>query len=144
MESDRAGGGDAGPQRSHPGLNHAQAKALRACRIDRDPGFALPLVGIFGDELHIHERRFSGLVEMLAGDHRVIPIEYFPARIGCWISCWISCLVIAEGGNPIARSPCGQSNGGSGRSEEHTSELQSLMRISYAVFCLIKKKTTHH
>src|SRR3546814_10175157 len=29
------------------------------------------------------------------------------------------------------------------RSEEHTSELQSLMRISYAVFCLKKKKTTH-
>src|SRR3546814_8966171 len=29
------------------------------------------------------------------------------------------------------------------RSEEHTSELQSLMRISYAVFCL-KKKKTHH
>src|SRR3546814_1449506 len=28
-----------------------------------------------------------------------------------------------------------------GRSEEHTSELQSLMRISYAVFCLHKKKT---
>src|SRR3546814_1633704 len=28
------------------------------------------------------------------------------------------------------------------RSEEHTSELQSLMRISYAVFCLEKKKTT--
>src|SRR3546814_4513173 len=28
---------------------------------------------------------------------------------------------------------------GSGRSEEHTSELQSLMRISYAVFCLNKK-----
>src|SRR3546814_7446562 len=30
------------------------------------------------------------------------------------------------------------------RSEEHTSELQSLMRISYAVFCLKKKKTTMH
>src|SRR3546814_9135965 len=29
------------------------------------------------------------------------------------------------------------------RSEEHTSELQSLMRISYAVFCL-QKKTKHH
>src|SRR3546814_1859750 len=29
-----------------------------------------------------------------------------------------------------------------GRSEEHTSELQSLMRISYAVFCLKKKKIT--
>src|SRR3546814_3607272 len=32
-------------------------------------------------------------------------------------------------------------NPGPQRSEEHTSELQSLMRISYAVFCLKKKKT---
>src|SRR3546814_3674874 len=48
---------------------------------------------------------------------------------------------------PTVSSPCG--SGGSSpvqlgasrvRSEEHTSELQSLMRISYAVFCL-KKKT---
>src|SRR3546814_2005563 len=31
----------------------------------------------------------------------------------------------------------------SSRSEEHTSELQSLMRSSYAVFCLIKKQNTH-
>src|SRR3546814_3679884 len=31
---------------------------------------------------------------------------------------------------------------GATRSEEHTSELQSLMRISYAVFCLKKKKNT--
>src|SRR3546814_4773195 len=30
-----------------------------------------------------------------------------------------------------------------GRSEEHTSELQSLMRISYAVFCLKKKNKTY-
>src|SRR3546814_7901288 len=30
------------------------------------------------------------------------------------------------------------------RSEEHTSELQSLMRISYAVFCLKKKTDEHH
>src|SRR3546814_8337142 len=30
------------------------------------------------------------------------------------------------------------------RSEEHTSELQSLMRISYAVFCLKKKKESNH
>src|SRR3546814_7378665 len=32
---------------------------------------------------------------------------------------------------------------GDGRSEEHTSELQSLMRISYAVFCLKNTKHTH-
>src|SRR3546814_1219692 len=36
--------------------------------------------------------------------------------------------------------PAGREDGARGRSEEHTSELQSLMRISYAVFCL--KKTT--
>src|SRR3546814_10132643 len=33
---------------------------------------------------------------------------------------------------------------GTPRSEEHTSELQSLMRISYAVFCLKKKIKQHH
>src|SRR3546814_5370695 len=36
----------------------------------------------------------------------------------------------------------GQRVFGANRSEEHTSELQSLMRISYAVFCLHKQKTT--
>src|SRR3546814_5934476 len=36
----------------------------------------------------------------------------------------------------------GQGDKPSWRSEEHTSELQSLMRISYAVFCLKKKKNT--
>src|SRR3546814_9635390 len=35
---------------------------------------------------------------------------------------------------------CGPAPSAGGRSEEHTSELQSLMRISYAVFCLKKKK----
>src|SRR3546814_7059504 len=42
-----------------------------------------------------------------------------------------------EGDRPFRRS---QRDGGGSRSEEHTSELQSLMRISYAVFCLKKKK----
>src|SRR3546814_7317476 len=42
--------------------------------------------------------------------------------------------------------PAGFSEGAScpRRSEEHTSELQSLMRISYAVFCLKKKKKLQH
>src|SRR3546814_4969791 len=39
---------------------------------------------------------------------------------------------LVAGGAPLLR----------GRSEEHTSELQSLMRISYAVFCLKQKKQT--
>src|SRR3546814_3548432 len=56
-------------------------------------------------------------------------------------------------GNISARFPTGQPGvystiveaapAHSPRSEEHTSELQSLMRISYAVFCL-KKNTLHH
>src|SRR3546814_9554219 len=37
-----------------------------------------------------------------------------------------------------------RSSSGSRRSEEHTSELQSLMRISYAVFCLKKKNKLQH
>src|SRR3546814_8020725 len=39
-------------------------------------------------------------------------------------------------GRPVGR-------GASSRSEEHTSELQSLMRISYAVFCLQKKSASY-
>src|SRR3546814_4751074 len=49
-------------------------------------------------------------------------------------------------GHAGARTPLGVAPGGHDReyrSEEHTSELQSLMRISYAVFCLKKKKAQH-
>src|SRR3546814_8012517 len=66
-----------------------------------------------------------------------------------------------QGDTQAQESPCGQSpgarparpgriepaveQGGNGkRSEEHTSELQSIMRISYAVFCLKKKKQKIH
>src|SRR3546814_6278672 len=44
----------------------------------------------------------------------------------------------AFGYSPFGKREAGVSN--TARSEEHTSELQSLMRISYAVFCLKKKK----
>src|SRR3546814_10163437 len=41
------------------------------------------------------------------------------------------------------RSPCAVGDNGR-RSEEHTSELQSLMRTSYAVFCLKKKRNSNN
>src|SRR3546814_2162776 len=41
------------------------------------------------------------------------------------------------------RARCRDHAAAAARSEEHTSELQSLMRISYAVFCLKKKNITH-
>src|SRR3546814_10747134 len=44
-----------------------------------------------------------------------------------------------KGSRHIAAAPAAEP---ASRSEEHTSELQSLMRISYAVFCLKKKKRT--
>src|SRR3546814_7870067 len=47
--------------------------------------------------------------------------------------------VLARYGEAIALAPATWT-GYLSRSEEHTSELQSLMRISYAVFCLKKKK----
>src|SRR3546814_9756039 len=46
----------------------------------------------------------------------------------------------ADGARPVLFPPGPQVATGKARSEEHTSELQSLMRISYAVFCL-KKNT---
>src|SRR3546814_1585918 len=54
-------------------------------------------------------------------------------------------LSAAHGARPAARRRRYRAHGRAGlkwraRSEEHTSELQSLMRISYAVFCLKKKK----
>src|SRR3546814_4811764 len=74
-----------------------------------------------------------------------------------------SCFLIGNDDQPLPRisyiepqRPCGNTLGHMptrgerschdswhGRSEEHTSELQSLMRISYAVFCLKKKKKKH-
>src|SRR3546814_10110096 len=59
-------------------------------------------------------------------------------------------ILLAAGGHSAARrqlrgNPASRHDPGSfPRSEEHTSELQSLMRISYAVFCLKKKTTILH
>src|SRR3546814_5858895 len=62
-----------------------------------------------------------------------------------------SCLAVQAGGSRAApgadqhpRRAGGPGAADLQRSEEHTSELQSLMRISYAVFCLKKKKKSQH
>src|SRR3546814_2896639 len=58
---------------------------------------------------------------------------------GCGI-CRIHVLSGPYHSLPINRNRISETDEATGRSEEHTSELQSLMRISYAVFCLKKKK----
>src|SRR3546814_8870500 len=52
-------------------------------------------------------------------------------------------LGLAEFSKAVAGQRCGIAAGGL-RSEEHTSELPSLMRISYAAFCLNNKKIIHN
>src|SRR3546814_1505936 len=54
--------------------------------------------------------------------------------------CW---LLRFEGEEVVAMREYNDTHHAALRSEEHTSELQSLMRISYAVFCLKNKNKTH-
>src|SRR3546814_5096349 len=63
------------------------------------------------------------LVTMVYGPIAALLVELFPSRIRYTAMSLPSHI-------------------GNGRSEEHTSELQSLMRISYAVFCMKTKKHT--
>src|SRR3546814_7630648 len=67
--------------------------------------------------------------------HRVFQLAKARAQIGEMLLAHLG-IGVGGGADPgiMAGDPA------AGRSEEHTSELQSLMRISYAVFCL-KKKT---
>src|SRR3546814_6208670 len=65
------------------------------------------------------------------------------SRIGAGLPTWAECgglLWLAQRLDGRAMVGAVPTDARLGRSEEHTSELQSLMRISYAVFCLKKKK----
>src|SRR3546814_10770108 len=77
-------------------------------------------------------REIIGLEPILAHQHR---IERFSADVGEEPRQEPCDLRV---GRPIVG---GDGCNGARRSEEHTSEIQSLMRISYAVFCLKKKQT---
>src|SRR3546814_1580931 len=59
-----------------------------------------------------------------------------PGGVGPGVTCMTQLTMDATKANATPQ------NRPVGRSEEHTSELQSLMRLSYAVFCLKKKTTT--
>src|SRR3546814_10082440 len=73
------------------------------------------------------------------------PWQMLPARPGKHILFKkVSDLLRTNGGRSRHHSPAparDRRRGRGAKSEEHTSELQSLMRISYAVFCLKKKQT---
>src|SRR3546814_8946683 len=100
----------------------------------------IPLSGTEYDDVHVAQQSSfcagglgcsgsRGRNYALGQNGRGRPIFYHPASKGgrCSVSWKSSANTKLRGGTGA-------------RSEEHTSELQSLMRISYAVFCLKKKK----
>src|SRR3546814_3665619 len=72
--------------------------------------------------------------------HTVVPVVdmHFISRLAQIFRRGETCGTSADDANGLPAIRAGHE-----RSEEHTSELQSLMRISYAVFCLKKKKNIH-
>src|SRR3546814_4906836 len=102
---------------------------FRSTAARRDRRIRGPHQGVRDDVRTLHRRIESGQGASGATQHDEIlrhRTEQAPLRID-------------DGGGRIGRARMGK-RGLVGRSEEHTSELQSLMRISYAVFCLKKKK----
>src|SRR3546814_5469665 len=114
-------------------------------------------------------REVLGVVRVLAGETQVAGLQLLQREVGDLLAGGLGSLADLErvgfelrrGGQPAhplgahvevdhAAAPLGRIGQGREnvfdpqllvlRSEEHTSELQSLMRISYAVFCLKKKK----
>src|SRR3546814_15733796 len=91
---------------------------------------ALPMPMVLGHEASaVVVDTGAGVEEFVNGDHAIL---VFVPNCGHCAPCSI--------GRPALGEPAAVANGaGSLRSAEHTSELQSLLRISYAVFCLTQK-----
>src|SRR3546814_5919493 len=84
---------------------------------------------------------FLDVVGSIGVDHRERPHLHLvrPA----WMPCPNPVDALKEGARGKHSHVLDHDFGAAFRSEEHTSELQSLMRISYAVFCLKKKSKEH-
>src|SRR3546814_9143945 len=75
------------------------------------------------------------IVVAAAEKGEIAPAEDFDSQTGLGVSANVGGRSVVVGNKAQMKRV--------GRSEEHTSELQSLMRLSYAVFCLKKKKKKH-
>src|SRR3546814_4897369 len=99
------------------------------------------MLSMFGGRLEENEDPAVGAVRELHEETGVhLPLSQlnflgdalFTREDGTQTHCSMFCALIVDLASMSVKE---------GRSEEHTSELQSLMRISYAVFCLNKKNT---
>src|SRR3546814_5679509 len=116
---------------------HDHQLAVDGRRLSEDPikprprlqrTFQIGRVVVQRSQLPVHFRHQLARLLLRHADLSAITssmIVSIPRRIRYWRTTWL----------PTARSKASMA-----RSEEHPSELQSLMRISYAVFCLKKKK----
>src|SRR3546814_4581908 len=100
------------------------------------PATLVPYPTLFRSDLRADQEQSA--ISRHAGDHAVL--EGRLVRQGAWSH--RGCRTVSDQAVHAGRTAgCHPSPCQHGRSEEHTSELQSLMRISSAVFCLKKKKT---
>src|SRR3546814_9863998 len=77
----------------------------------------------------------SAALSTIDADQLARLVALGPTRVRVALDCGFD-------GEYTSQNVIGEITGSERRSEEHTSEIQSLMRISYAVFCLKKKKKT--
>src|SRR3546814_1476982 len=84
----------------------------------------------------------SDLAAFAQGTFGCLPEEVREGRLRHFVPSIFSFIRLPSRPKRVVMIVSTESDGKNGRSEEHTSELQSLMRISYAVFCLQKKKKT--
>src|SRR3546814_1612202 len=99
-------------------MAQAEKTGARQIFVDKDRGAQIFVLASGGTYPTLENGKPTGFAPLKALENK--------PEDRAWLSLWVRQLVRAES-----------------RSEEHTSELQSLMRIAYAVFCL-KKKTNHH
>src|SRR3546814_6209733 len=102
-----------------------EGAALIENRMSGAPGIRIGNVFMMAGVPHITAGMLDALTGMLEGGAPLIS-----RTIGCWVAESEVADLLLSAIDPAATLL---------RSEEHTSELQSLMRISYAVFCLKKK-----
>src|SRR3546814_5670803 len=101
------------------------------------------LAGVSDPEIPVLSIVDLGLIRHVAWDGDTCVVTITPTYSGCpamqEISADIKSTLLVHGVEQVRI----QTQLSPARSEEHTSELQSLMRISYAVFCLKKKNQTY-
>src|SRR3546814_8535942 len=91
---------------------------------------------------YLIEANYRRSLLLTSGDHIVFLQD--PVSLGLLITALVFVIGSAWRDIRSARRQAAEGESTEAKSEEHTSELQSLMRISYAVFCLKKKKNHNH